>query len=122
MYYSPRHCWWQDDMLLTEVLEVDPDLVHPPGEGAAEHHAGRPVEAHPLELCPALLAVAGDLAHADLVADHLHRLAALRLAPETQRSEQSITRRDVRDFRMMGLSLHIVRNKRVWLMRGENGR
>ena len=42
---------------LTQVLEVDPDLVHPPGEGAAEHHAGRPVEAHPLELCPALLAV-----------------------------------------------------------------
>ena len=68
-------------MVLTEVLEVDPDLVHPPGEGAAEHHAGRPVEAHPLELCPALFAVAGDLAHADLVADHLHRLAALRLAP-----------------------------------------
>ena len=68
-------------VLLTEVLEVDPDLVHPPGEGAAEHHAGRPVEAHPLELCPALLAVAGDLTHADLVADHLHRLAALRLTP-----------------------------------------
>ena len=77
-------------MVLTEVLEVDPDLVHPPGEGAAEHHAGRPVEAHPLELCPALFAVAGDLAHADLVADHLHRLAALRLAPETQRSELRI--------------------------------
>ena len=68
-------------MVLTEVLEVDPDLVHPPGEGAAEHHAGRPVEAHPLELCPALLAVPRHLAHADLVADHLHGLAALRPAP-----------------------------------------
>ena len=43
-------------LLLTEVLEVDPDLVHPPGEGAAEHHAGRTVEAHPLELSVALLA------------------------------------------------------------------
>ena len=30
---------------------------------------------------PALLAVAGDFAHPDLVADHLHRLAALRLTP-----------------------------------------
>ena len=68
-------------MVLTEVLEVDPDLVHPPGEGAAEHHAGRPVEAHPLELCPALLAVAGDLAHSDLVADHLHGLRTLSEAP-----------------------------------------
>ena len=31
---------------------------------------------------PALLAVTGDLAHPDLVADHLHRLAALRFTPE----------------------------------------
>ena len=74
--------------LLTEVLEVDPDLVHPPGEGAAEHHAGRPVEAHPLELRPALLAVAGHLAHPDLVADDLHGLGALSDTPATQDTDR----------------------------------
>ena len=72
---------WQEAEQLTKVLQVNSDLVHPSSEGPAQDHAGRPVEAHPLELCPALFAVAGDLAHADLVADHLHRLAALRLAP-----------------------------------------
>ena len=67
--------------MLTKILEVDSDLMHPPGERSAENHTGRPIEAHPLELRPALLAVTGDLADPDLVADHLHRLAALRLAP-----------------------------------------
>ena len=60
---------------------MDPDLVHAAGEGSAQHHARAPVEGHPLELRPALLAVARHLAHPDLVADHLHRLAALRPAP-----------------------------------------
>ena len=40
-----------------EVLEVDPDLVHTPGEGSADNDAGDPVVAQPLKLCPALLAV-----------------------------------------------------------------
>ena len=56
---------------------MNSDLVHPTSEGPAEDHAGGPVEAHSLELRPALLAVARDLAHPDLVADHLHRLGAL---------------------------------------------
>ena len=55
--------------------------MHPAREGSAEDHAGGPVEAHPLELRPALLAVAGDLADPDLVADHLHWLRALCQAP-----------------------------------------
>ena len=60
---------------------MDPDLVHAAGEGSAQHHARAAVEGHPLELRPALLAVPRHLAHADLVADHLHGLAALRPAP-----------------------------------------
>ena len=36
----------------TEILEVDPDLMHPPGEWAAEYHAGAAVEAHALKLRP----------------------------------------------------------------------
>ena len=68
-------------LLLTEILKVDSDLMHPPCERSAEDHAGGPVEAHPLELRPALLAVAGDLAHSDLVADHLHWLRTLSEAP-----------------------------------------
>ena len=72
---------WQEAEQLTKVLQVNSDLVHAAREGPAQDHAGRPVEAHPLELRPALLAVAGHLAHPDLVADHLHRLAALRPAP-----------------------------------------
>jgi len=64
----------------TQVLQVDPDLVHPASEGAAQHHAGHPVVAQPLELCAALLAVCGHLAHPYLVADHLHWLATLCLA------------------------------------------
>ena len=68
-------------LLLTEILEVDSDLMHPPSERPAEDHASGPVEAHPLELRPALLAVAGDLADSDLVADHLHWLRTLSEAP-----------------------------------------
>ena len=55
--------------------------MHPPGERSAENHTGRPIEAHSLELRPALLAVTGDLADPDLVADHLHWLGALCEAP-----------------------------------------
>ena len=68
-------------LLLTEILKVDSDLMHPPSERSAEDHAGGPVEAHPLELRPALLAMAGDLAHSDLVADNLHWLRTLSEAP-----------------------------------------
>ena len=67
--------------MLTKILEVDSDLMHPPGERSAENHTGRPIEAHPLELRPALLAVTGDLADPDLVADHLHWLGALCQSP-----------------------------------------
>ena len=61
---------------------MNSDLVHPTSEGPAEDHAGGPVEAHSLELRPALLAVAGDLADPDLVADHLHWLGTLGEAPD----------------------------------------
>ena len=37
---------------LTEILEVDPDLVHSACEGPAQHHAGAAIEAHPLKLRP----------------------------------------------------------------------
>ena len=66
---------------LTQVLEVDPDLVHAAGEGPAEHDRRLAVEAEALELGAALLAARGHLAHADLVAHHLHRLHALAAAP-----------------------------------------
>ena len=59
--------------------------MHPASEGAAQHHAGHPVVAQPLELCAALLAVCGHLAHPYLVADHLHWLATLCLAPEQRK-------------------------------------
>ena len=68
-------------LLLTKILKVDSDLMHPAGERSAENHTGRSVEAHPLELRPALLAVTGDLADPDLVADHLHWLGALGQTP-----------------------------------------
>ena len=55
--------------------------MHPPSERPAENHTGGPIEAHPLELRPALLAVTGDLADPDLVADDLHWLGALCQAP-----------------------------------------
>ena len=55
--------------------------MHPPSERSAENNTGAPIEAHPLELRPALLAVTGDLADSDLVADHLHWLGALGQAP-----------------------------------------
>ena len=47
----------------------------------AEDDGGGAVEADPLELGVAVLAVGRDLAHADLVAHHLHRLDALAAAP-----------------------------------------
>ena len=56
--------------------------MHAAGEGSAQHHARAAVEGHPLELRPALLAVTGDLADPDLVADHLHWLGTLSEAPD----------------------------------------
>ena len=93
--------------LLTQVLEVDPDLVHPPGVGAAHHHTRVPVIAQTLELSVALLApllapllpllapllaplltpllaMSRHAADSDLVADDLDALAALHQAPVTQ--------------------------------------
>ena len=67
--------------LLTQVLKVDPDLVHAAGEGPAEDDGGLAVEAEALELGAALLAARRHLAHADLVAHHLHRLHALGATP-----------------------------------------
>ena len=55
--------------------------MHATGEGPAEDDTALAVVAHALELCAALLPVGRHLAHADLVADHLHRLAALCLTP-----------------------------------------
>ena len=97
--------------------------MHPPSERSAEHHAGGPVEAHPLELRPALLAVAGDLAHPDFVTDHLHWLAALCLTPGENISERKINvnKRESRQMSSLtGPGLYIVRNKRLWLLIREN--
>lgn len=60
---------------------MDPDLMHPPSLGAAEHHAGvgTLVVAKPLEHGGAVLALRGDLAHADLVAHHFNWLLAFDL-------------------------------------------
>ena len=55
---------------------MNPDLVHPARLGPAEHHAGPAVEAEPLELGVAVLAVRTDLTDPDLVADDLNRLLA----------------------------------------------
>ncbi len=55
---------------------MHPDLVHAPGERLAEYDRASSVEAHPLELRVAVLALRTDLAHADLVAHHLDRLLA----------------------------------------------
>ena len=74
-------------MSLTQVLKVDPDLVHAPGEGPAEDDRGLAVEAESLELGAALLAARRHLAHADLVAHHLHRLHALGAAPEEEEED-----------------------------------
>ena len=71
-----------DMIFLTQVLQMNPDLVHPTCEGSADHHTRAPIETHPLKLCPALLPVTRHLAHSDLVAHHLHWLTTLRLASE----------------------------------------
>ena len=60
---------------------MDPDLVHSSGERSAEDYTGSAVVIKPFELGAALLAVGRHLAHADLVAHHLHRLRALRSSP-----------------------------------------
>ena len=56
--------------------------MHAAGEGPAEDDGRLAVEAEALELCAALLAARGHLAHADLVAHHLHRLDTFTAAPE----------------------------------------
>ena len=59
---------------------MNPDLMHPASPRPAEHHAGPPVEAEPLELRVAVLAVRAHLADSNLVAHDLNGfLAAQRL-------------------------------------------
>ena len=53
---------------------MDPDLVHAARLRPAHHHRAAAVIAEPAELGQTLLALRRDLAHADLVADHLDRL------------------------------------------------
>ena len=55
--------------------------MHSSGERSAEHYTGSAVVIKPFELGAALLATRRDFAHANLVADHLHRLSALCHAP-----------------------------------------
>jgi hypothetical protein len=50
--------------------------MHPSGARPAQHDRRLPVEAKPLKLCVAVLAVGLHLADADLVAHHLDRLLA----------------------------------------------
>ena len=72
---------------------------------------------------PALLAVAGDLAHPDFVADHLDWLAALCLTPGENIIERKINvnKRESRQMSSLtGPGLYIVRNKRLWLLIREN--
>ena len=64
---------------------MNPDLVHPARLGPAEHHAGPAVEAEPLELGVAVLAVRADFADPDLVADDLDRLLAANRVPGKNR-------------------------------------
>ena len=66
---------------LTQILQMDSDLVHASGERSADDDAGAVAVVQSLELRAALLAVRTDLAHADLVAHHLHRLGAFHDAP-----------------------------------------
>ena len=73
---------------------------------------------------PALLAVTGDLAHPDLVADNLHWLAALRFTPAKKQDCQKRRKNAEKNIRQMsavtGPGLYIVRNKRLRLLVGEN--
>ena len=55
--------------------------MHASGERSADDDAGAVAVVQSLELRAALLAVRTDLAHADLVAHHLHRLGAFHDAP-----------------------------------------
>ena len=66
---------------------MNPDLVHPARLGPAEHHAGPAVEAEPLELGVAVLAVRTDLTDPDLVADDLNRLLAADRVSEKNRNK-----------------------------------
>ena len=59
--------------------------MHPSCERPAQDDAGLAVVAQPLELCPAFLAMGRDLAHPNLVTNHLNWLGALSLAPEKKK-------------------------------------
>ena len=70
---------------------MDPDLVHSSGERSAEDYTGSAVVIKPFELGAALLAARRDFAHANLVADHLHRLSALCHTPVKRKRVLIIT-------------------------------
>ena len=59
--------------------------MHSSGERSAEDYTGSAVVIKPFELGAALLAARRDFAHANLVADHLHRLSALCHTPVKRR-------------------------------------
>ena len=59
---------------LTEVLQMNSDLVHASRLRPADHHRAAAVVVESAELRQTLLALGRHLAHADLVADHLDRL------------------------------------------------
>lgn len=69
------------DLVLTQVLQVHSDLVHPSSLRLAEHHAGvgNGVEAQSLEHGGTVLAFGRHLADADLVAHHFDWLLAFNL-------------------------------------------
>ena len=80
-------------LFLTEVLQVDPDLVHAARLRSADDHRAATVVVEPTELCQTLLALRRDLADADLVADHLDRLlAGDGLTEDTQRKGEMLPR------------------------------
>lgn len=71
---------------VTQVLQVHPDLMHAPRMRETQDHAyvGLFVVADQLECRRTALALAGHLAHADFVADHLDGLIALDRLPVHQ--------------------------------------
>lgn len=71
---------------VTQVLQVHPDLMHAPRMRETQNHAyvGLFVVADQLECRRTALALAGHLAHADFVADHLDGLIALDRLPVHQ--------------------------------------
>ena len=43
-----------DKTMITYILQMNSDLMHPPSVGSAEHNAARSIEAQSLKLGPAL--------------------------------------------------------------------